>query len=720
MPVVLARLFRSRGLLLTAALLWTVPANAAEATRDPLCVGVFPEIPVIPPRSDDKTHLQADEARVSRESVSTFIGEVVIQRDAIQMEADRAEYLARNDTLDAEGNVRFIGSGLLITGTDAHADLRNNRASFNNARYFSVERANGRAASIRLLDPDHLELTDATFTTCNPDDPDWQLSADRVKLDRSTRQGKAYGVVMAFKNVPFLYLPYLRFPIGDERLSGFLFPRIGNSDLLGGQLQLPYYWNIAPNYDATITPWHMSERGTMLQTEFRYLHSHNQGQFDAQYLPADKGRADEERERFRWQHQGQPGGGRWRTRVDYNYVSDSDFLRDFGNTLDTTSTTHLDQMGSLTYVAPHWQFRSVAQGFQTLLGDSPYERLPQLLFETRRPERSGRLNYSLRGEWVRFDHPDPARIQGTRLDLKPVISWPLRSSAGFLVPQIAWRYTAYELDNPATGSDATPSREIPIYSLDSGLVFERSTRFGTTAYIQTLEPRLYYVYAPFRDQDNLPVFDTQLSRFNVNEPFKADFFDGADRVEDANRLTAMLTTRLLEEQTGKERFSAGIGQVFYFDDRRVILPGDSIQTERRSNVIAQVRGRPNARWDLYADAEWNPPRQEFDKTTARIAYRRHPRFELDLAYRFERNVLETTESRFRWRLNPRWQLSGRRLYDLLNQRNQESELGLRYDSCCWAVKLLSRERFISDSVKTDNSIVLELELKGLASPASGG
>lgn len=718
MSIVSTRLFRS--CLLLPALLLAPTVHGASLT-DPLCAAeAFPDIPAIPPRSDDKTHLQADEATISRESVSTFRGDVVIQRDAIQLEADRADYRYQDDTLDARGNVRFIGDGLLITGSDAHADMKNNRASFNNARYYSAERANGRAARVRLPDPQHLELEDATFTTCNPDDPDWQISAGRVRLDRASRQGRAYDVVMEFKDIPFLYLPYLRFPIGDERMSGFLFPRFGNSDLLGSQLELPYYWNIAPNYDATFTPWYMSERGTMLKTEFRYLHRHNRGQFDVHYLPQDAGRANAERDRFRWQHQGQPGGGNWQTRVDYNSVSDRDYLLDFGNTLDSTSTSHLTQSGSLAYVAPRWQFSVRAQAFQTLLGDSPYERLPQLLFETRLPEHNRRLNYRLRGEWVRFDHPDPTEVRGSRLDLEPAISWPLRSPAAFLVPQIAWRYTAYELDNPGAGNAATLSRELPVYSLDSGLFFERETRFGGQAYTQTLEPRLYYVYAPFREQDQLPVFDTQLSQFNINEPFKADFFDGADRVEDANRLTAMLTTRFIAQQSGAEAFSAGIGQVFYFDDRRVTLPGATIRTERRSNILAQLHARPNSRWDLYADTEWNPPRQEFDKHTLRLAYQRPQRASLQLAYRFERDVLESAEGRFSWRFNPRWQLSGRRLQDILNNRNQESELGLRYDSCCWAINLLSRERFISDSVKADNSIVVELQLKGLASPASGG
>ncbi len=692
------------------------PLSASPA--DELCDSrAYPIIPDIPELEQDKTDLQADEADISREDTSVFRGNVVIRRGKAQLEAERANYDYLSETLDATDSIRFTGYGLRITGTDAHADMKNNTASFNNALFYTNERANGTAQSIHLLDQYRLELNEATYTSCDPLDPDWQLSADKIRLDRESQQGTAKHMVLRFKDVPFFYFPYVRFPISEQRLSGFLYPTIGNSDKLGAQFQLPYYWNIAPNYDATFTPWYMSKRGTMLQTEFRYLHSINQGELRVDYLNQDKEFLDEERNAFRWQHAGHPFKN-WSTQVDYSQVSDTDYLLDFGNSLDATSTTHLTQQGKLNYESANWRFTANAQGYQTLSGGNPYERLPQLRFTSHLPELDNRLHYGLDGEWVQYTHDDNI-VQGQRLDIYPAISLPLRNSAGFITPKVAYRYTQYELTDVTAGSETSLNRSLPTASLDSGLFFERNTRVGNTALLQTLEPRLYYVYTPYRDQDDLPVFDTQQSRFNINEPIKPDFFDGVDRVEDANRLTALLATRYFSQTSGAELFMAGIGQTYYFDDRLVTLPGGSPQSQPRSNLIAILTTRPNQNWLFHYDTEWDTETEEFFRNNVELNYRRTPQQTLRLAYRYERDVLETAEAGFDWQFTPRWRFHGREIYDLLNDRNQEAELGLRYDSCCWAVAFAAKERFVTDLDPQDRSFYLELELKGLSSLSTG-
>ena len=690
----------------------------SRATTEVLCdPNAFPQIPEVPELEGEETHLKADQADISRDQVSVFRGNVVIQRGPAQLEADQANYHYLNETLDAEGNVRFTGAGLLITGTDAHADLKNNTASFNNARYFTSERANGSASSISLLDRYRLVLEDATYTTCEPDDPGWLLSASKVRLDRENHQGTAKHMVMRFNKVPFLYFPYARFPISEDRLTGLLNPSIGNSDKLGFQFQLPFYWNIRPNYDATFTPWYMDKRGTMLKTEFRYLHSVNQGELLAHYLNEDKGYFDEDRSAVRWKHDGEPFKN-WITKVDYSRVSDVNYLLDFGNSLNATSTTHLDQQGFLAYESRSWLLKANAQAYQTISGSVPYERLPQLLFKSHLPQLDNRLHYGLDGEWVSFAQ-DSDVVQGDRLDIFPSVSFPLRNEAGFFIPKLAYRYTQYELVDTAPGADPSPSRSLPTVSLDSGLFFDRDTRIGDTPLLNTLEPRLYYVYTPYRDQDDLPIFDTQATRFNINEPIKADFFDGADRVEDANRLTALLASRYIHQNTGAELFMAGIGQVYYFDDRQVTLPFGSPSTRARSNIIGIITTRPSQNWLFHYDTEWNTETEEFDRNTADLTYDRHKKLQLKLAYRFERTVLETAEAGFDWQINPRWRFHGREIYDLLNERNQEAELGLRYDSCCWGLALSVKERFVTDTEPQNRSFYIELELKGLSSISTG-
>lgn len=690
----------------------------SESRVDELCdPRIYPAIPELPEVEENKTHLQADEADISREHPSVFTGNVVIRRGKARLEAERANYDYLGETLDATGNIRFTGNGLLIKGTDVHADMKNNTASFNNALFYTNDRANGTAQSIQLLDQYNLELSEATYTSCDPLDPDWQLSADKIHLDRESQQGTAKNMVLRFKNVPFFYFPYVRFPISEDRLSGFLYPTIGNSDKLGAQFQIPYYWNIAPNYDATLTPWYMSKRGTMLKTEFRYLHSINQGELKVDYLNKDNEYEDKERNAFRWQHAGNPFKG-WSTQVDYSQVSDTDYLLDFGNSLDATSTTHLTQQGKLKYETANWQFTANAQGYQTLSGSNPYERLPQLLFNSHLPELDNRLHYGLEGEWVLYAHEDEI-VQGQRLDIYPSISLPLRNSAGFITPKLTYRYTQYDLTDETPGTDASPSRSLPTATLDSGLIFERETRVGKTALLQTLEPRLYYVYTPYRDQNDLPVFDTQQSYFNINEPIKPDFFDGPDRVEDANRVTALLSTRYISQGNGAELLMAGIGQIYYFADRRVTLPGEAIQTQSRSNIIALLTSRPSNRWRIHFDTQWNTQTDEFDVHTVDLNYSHTPRQTLKLAYRYERDVLETAEAGFDWQFTPRWRFHGREIYDIFNDHNQQAELGLRYDSCCWAVAFTARERFITDLEPLDRSLYIELELKGLSSISTG-
>ena len=613
----------------------TLPRAASQA--DVLCDPRFyPVIPELPELEEDKTDLQADEAAISWDRPSVFRGKVVIRRGKAQLEAERADYDYSSEMLDATGSIRFTGYGLLISGTDVHADMKSNTASFNNALFYTSERANGTAKNIQLLDPYRLELNEATYTSCDPLHPDWQLSADKIHLDRESQQGSAEHMVLRLKNVPVFYFPYVRFPISEERLSGVLYPTIGNSDKLGAQFQLPYYWNIAPNYDATFTPWYMSKRGTMLKTEFRYLHKINQGELLIDYLNKDQEYLDEARHAFRWKHAGHPFKN-WSTMVDYSRVSDTDYLLDFGNSLNATSTTHLTQQGKVSYGTPKWLFTANAQRYQTLSGGIPYERLPQLLFESHLPELDNRLHYGLEGEWVQFAHSEN-RVQGNRLDIYPSVSLPLRSTAGYITPKLTYRYTQYELTDVTPGSETSPSRSLPTASLDSGLFFERDTRVGSTALQQTLEPRLYYVYTPYRDQDELPVFDTQQSRFNINEPIKSDFFDGADRVEDANRLTALLATRYIGQTSGAELLMAGIGQVYYFDDRRVTLPQGSVQTQSRSNIIAILTSRPSNRWLFHYDTEWNIETDKFSRHTVDMNYHHTPQQTLKLAYRYERDV----------------------------------------------------------------------------------
>ncbi len=698
------------GTLRLLPLVLLLPGAALAADAGALCpAGGFPAIPPITPPPDERIHIAADEAGLVREGVSRLAGHVVVRREQLQLEAEQVDYDYLTGHLDARDRVRLLAPGLLITGNRITADLKTTRADVFRAAYFTTERANGEARQLHLDGPKRLDLHAATFTTCDPQNPSWQLGAGRIHLDLDSRQGTARNVVLRVADTPVFWLPWMRFPIGDKRLTGLLFPTFGNSAKHGIQIQAPFYWNIAPNYDATFTPWYMEKRGTLLRSEFRYLHRNNGGQLDADWLGNDRLRGTE-RWGVHWQHRGRPARG-WQTEVDYGKVSDSDYFADFGTGLNVTSTTHLQQRAALNWTGDHWEASLLAQAFQTINGSNSYERLPQLRFQSHLPERNRRLHFALGGEWVRFAHPDDV-VRGDRFDLHPVVSLPVRAPAGFLVPKLGWRYTRYDLEAVSPGQPARIERSLPTASLDSGLFFERETGGGR---IQTLEPRLFYVYTPYRDQSAIPVFDTRYRPFGINEPVRENFFDGVDRIEDANRLTALLTSRWLDSHSGRERLLVSLGQIWFFADRRVTLPGEPVATGARSNLIARATYRPDDRWYLAGDLAWNPDVDDFDTYNLRVAWTRDGDHQAHLDYRNTRDRLETAEAGFAWRLSPRWRLDGRYLQDLRAAHALEKILGIRYDSCCWALGLQGRERFISDTVEPERGVYFEIELKGLSS-----
>ena len=708
----------SRAGLLGALLFWAAPGMSQDPASGAPVAGLCPPETHAPlPRvegdpGDLRTHVESDRADISLDAVSVFEGNVIIRRGLNRLDAARAEYDRQQDTVHAEGDVRLLRKDLLITGETADMNLGSGTGQISASTYRTSENKQGQAGTIRILDEYRTELEDATYTTCDIGDPDWLLSAGHIMLDAESRQGSASNVVVRFKGVPFLYLPYMRFPLGEERLSGLLYPSVGSSDQHGTRVVVPFYWNIAPQMDATLTLDNMTRRGAMLENEFRYLTTSARGQVDWHYLSDDKVYG-EDRERFRWQHQGSEGPG-WSSQVDYNYVADTDHLFDFGDDLNASSTTHLERRGELAYNAAQWQFTALAQSHQVINGNETYQRLPQLELRTRPPQRDNALNYHFDARWVQFEHRE-TRIEGERLDLAPSVSLPLRAAYGFAEPKLELHYSQYKLDPTTTAGETELTRTVPIFSLDSGLFFERDTRIGGTNLLHTLEPQLFYAYIPYREQQDLPVFDTSLYGFTINDPFRANRFEGVDRIGDTNHLTAALTTRLLSQQSGEELLMARLAQIFYFDDRRITLGSDVLDDSRRSDIIAELDARPNTRWDFDSDLTWSPETEKITTANARLRYSPLDALSLSVAYRFQRDRLETNEAGFDWRLNPRWQFHGRRLYDQQNQRELESVLGLRYDSCCWGLNLEARRRFLSIDRPEENTLMLMLELKGLAS-----
>lgn len=696
--------------LLTLLITSTIPVfSHAADTTDPLCeVQPAAIIKKDTFSKDGKIHLQSDKVELDENNISRFKGNVVIQQKNKRIETEQAEYTKQTEQVEAKGNVRLVTPNIQITSESAKFDLKSDHAILQKSEFQSLtSRARGGASKIEVLSANTTELSDATYTTCEPGNTDWYLSASSITLDSGSQQGHASNVVLRFKDVPFFYFPYLRFPIGEERLSGFLFPYFGHSDEHGSELKIPYYWNIHPQVDATITPHYMSKRGTLLDTEFRYLTQNSKGTLNAEYLNNDKVFKDN-RERVQWKHQTTPSLG-WQANAEYNYVADTQHLIDFSNDLNSTSATYLTRNADISYNSQNWLIGIKAEDHQILSGTNPYKRLPQITLNSRYPVKNNQVNYAIQSEAVRFDHIDNTKEIGQRVHVKPSISLPYKSAAGFFEPKVSLQYTQYNLEQ--TAGEASLSRTVPSISLNSGLFFERE--IFNNDYIQTLEPQVFYVYTPYKDQSSLPVFDTSVYAFNINQFFSDYRFNGHDRIGDDNRLTTAIATRFINQQNGQEVFMARVGQIHYFADRQVQLPLVAVDTLSRSNIIVEAKTQFNAfgNWNVSSQLEWDPELKLNVSSSNQVGYK-YKKFNFDLAHRFKRNALETREMKMNWELSSRWNINAAHLYDIRGDHVVENLFGVKYESCCWGVQLSTKERYLS-ATQTDRGIYLELILKGL-------
>lgn len=671
------------------------------------------------PLSDDRlTEFSADSGTVHQMHLFTLEGNVLMRHAQQSLHADKMIYDREQDTLTAEGHLTYRDTDLVVSGRKAVIGLDSRKGSVLAVKYRLLDRHARGKAKEALLDGSMTRFLDATFSTCNEEQEDWHLSAKELDLDRDQGIGVARHITMKIRHVPILYLPYMSFPLSERRKSGFLIPRFGGNEEIGTELNIPFYWNIAPNYDATLTPRIMSRRGVQLQSEVRYLQRNYRGQLNAEYLPRDQ--TDNGNRAFlSFRHNGtiRP---RLASNIIFDYVSDKNYFTILGNSLSLASVTHLERRADLVYRGSNTSLVARVQGFQTVdptipANARPYQRLPQLQVNSRYPVRNTALNSKVTAEFVRFDRQ--GGVTGNRFSVAPGIEWRKESAPGFIHPQFTLNHTIYALDNIGTLPRNDPQRTVPIASLDSGLFFERDIDldFQNTHLLHTLEPRLFYLYVPYRDQSDIPNFDSSLNDFNFTQLFRDNRFSGTDRIGDANQLSLSLTSRLIDRATGKERVRASVGQIRYFSDRRVTLPGQPIATDGSSSLVAEDTARFGGAWLQEGQLEWNSQTKEVDKATLSLGYRPDTDHKLNLAYRFRRDDLEQTDLAALWPIARRWHILGRWNYSIFDHRTLESLGGIQYDSCCWRLLLFTRS-FVNDVQGNRNqSLFVQLELKGLTS-----
>jgi LPS-assembly protein len=653
------------------------------------------------------------EAQVGTSPVAKMSGGVLLRRGDKLAGADTARYDPEQQAILLQGDVRYEDPGTQIRSDSAEFSYLSGRIRFEGAEFSMGSNAGrGAAAALEINQEGRLILEGVEYTTCPPGSEDWLLQGKSINLDTGTGVGTARNIKLRFKGVPILYAPYLSFPISDARKSGVLTPEIGSAGRSGNEIRVPYYWNIAPNYDATITPRLLTSRGLQLETEFRYLTKKNEGTLSADYLSSDS-ILDESRHQLRVQHRTLFESG-WRNRIDFREVSDGQYFEDLGGSLSVSSITHLNRSIRFDYYSDHLTLLGQVQDYQTiddaiLPVDEPYRRLPQLLARASWPVKM--LRVDLDGEVVNFDRD--VGVTGWRINAAPSVRMPIEQPGWFVTPAISLDHTRYQLSDTLPAADTEPTRTVPIASLDTGMVLERSLNGSNR--VQTIEPRLLYVNIPFRDQTDLPVFDTITPDINLVQLYRENRFLGIDRIGDTEQLSIGVTSRILDVGTGRELMTATVGQTRYFGDRNVVLPGTTASTFETSDYIAELRFLvwENINFDL--GHQWGTGENGTTQSEARLQYRPASKKILNLAYRFRRDSLEQGDLSWSWPMSTRWNFVGRYNFSFRDQEVLEQFFGLEYESCCWGLRLVSRRHISTRDGTRDSSFGLQLVLRGMTS-----
>jgi len=668
----------------------------------------------------DNVNISADQTLSDSKGNSTFQGNVIIEKHELRISADSATYSPTTEDININGNVHVDTNSMTINADIGLFSKSKQHVFFKGVEFQINDTLRGKAASIIAAQETNSELSQTTITSCDLNDPDWRLNADNIRLNHKEEYGSADNVVLRFMEVPFLYIPYMEFPIGDRRRSGLLVPEAGYSSSRGGELTLPWYWNIAPNHDAILAPHFMSHRGTQLDAQYRFLTESTSGQFDTAYLNNDKITGENRYHLEYKQHTRFTSD--LNMNIDIQDTSDTEYFNDFSNNLSTASVTHLNRKLELNYNKQYWRTHLLAQSYETLdtniaIADRPYRRLPQLTLQGDQPITDSGLAFTLVTEWVDFAHEDDSTttITGSRLQFMPGLHWLTEGSFWFIDPAIKFSHAQYDVVDGTNTQQNIEDRNLTISSLDAGLFFERDLDSGL---IQTLEPRIYYLYVPYRDQSQFPNFDTAASVFSTALLFRDNRFNGGDRIGDANQLTLALSSRFISSTTGSEYFRASIGQISYFEDRLVSLTG-TIDNDNKSDIIGELAANLN-NWSLSASTQWDTDKKQSQRDNFLLHYQSDSKHIFNLGLRNDRSIapeIRQTDLSFLIPIYNQLSVFSRWNYSLEHNHDIEVIGGISYDSCCWSLQLMAQRRltYTNNIEEYDNAFMVQLVLKGLGS-----
>ena len=646
-------------------------------------------------------------------------GAAEIRRDDLTIFGEHLRYNREFGFAEGEGGVRLQSGADRFFGPRLEYNTRDDTGEFESPGYLLQREhtARGGADTMRFLGKDRYLLKDATFTTCRPGQEDWRLEASELELDYEEEVGRAKSPRLRFFGVPILGAPFATFPLEDRRKSGVLTPYYAQTTTRGFEFGIPYYWNIAPERDLTLTPVYMAKRGFQLKNHARYLDRSYEGEAKLELLPEDEAFGDS-RTGVSVRHDQTLARG-LTFQADYNEVSDDRYFVDLSSQVRQVSQRNLPQDANLTYrrtiAGAPYMLQARVQRFQTLQDPlspivPPYHRVPQLRFSAGYNDVAGLFDAGLPAEYVQFSHP--TLLEGSRQSGTPSVTLPVLAPGWFLRPKVGARYAGYSLDEFEASPSRSPSVSVPFASLDSGLVFERDARWFGESLTQTLEPRLFYVYVPYRDQDHLPVFDTALADFNYAQLFTENRFSGGDRFGDANQATLALTSRFLLAD-GQEAFRATLGQRYYFEDERVgLTPETPLRTSTESDVLAAVGGRLFRYWTFDAATQYSRIEQRMERYQVAVRYSPELAKVLNLSYRFNRDAIRQIDLSAQWPIYAGWYGVGRYNYSLLDGRLLEGIAGLEYNAGCWVFRAVV-QRVQATAALASTTLAFQIEFNGV-------
>jgi LPS-assembly protein len=670
----------------------------------------------------DRTTIEADILEAVSDLEFSARGNAEIRRDDMTIFGETLRYNRELGRTEGDGGVRLQRGADRFSGPRLYYNTLDDSGVFESPTYI-LERdrtARGSAERIEFLGRSRYRLLNANYTTCRPGHEDWRLEASELELDFEEEEGHARAPRLRFFDTTIIASPYAVFPLGDRRRSGVLTPYYAQTSSRGLELGIPYYWNIAPEYDATFTPVYMAKRGAQLKSQGRYLQRTYAGELRFEYLPDDK-LAGESREGVSWQHTHNLGRSTL-AQLDYNKVSDDRYFVDLSSQVKQVSVGNLPQDGNVTHNGAWgraaYSLQARVQKFQTLQDPlapivPPYHRVPQVNFGAGYNDIAGLVDGALPVEYVRFSHP--TLVEGARSSTNPTLAAPFLAPGWFVTPKAGLRAVGYSLtNNLAPGQTQSPHVSIPWASLDSGLVLERGTTSFGTGSAQTLEPRLFYVYVPYRNQDAFPIFDTALSDYNYAQLFTENRFVGGDRFGDANQLTAALSSRILLPN-GQEAARATIAQRYYFADERVgLTPTSLLRTQSDSDILASLGIRPNRNWTFDVATQYNRREGQIERFNTAVSYRPEPAKVLNLSYRFDRNQIRQIDISTQWPLTPGWYAVGRYNYSFLDGVLLDGLAGFEYNAGCWVFRAVV-QRIQAAAQTAATAFIFQIEFNGIGS-----